>query len=139
MPLTILLAHKLNYRMKELSRSGECPWILPDSKSQVSAIGRKWSLLCAADANGAAPLQVTVEYQDSGGAVEPLRVHTVVISVQHSPEITLDDIRRSLMEKVVMVVIPAKYLDDRTVYHLLPSGKFLMGGPQVGRPLMGGG
>lgn len=76
-------------------------------------------------------LQVTVEYKDNKGAMEPLRVHTVVISVQHHPDITLEEIRRQLMEKVVKVVIPAKYLDDKTVYHLLPSGLFLMGGPQV--------
>ncbi|MEQ2192534.1 hypothetical protein XENOCAPTIV_013157 [Xenoophorus captivus] len=76
-------------------------------------------------------VQVTVAYRDSEGALEPLRVHTVVISVQHSPDITLQEIRHSLMEKVVKVVIPAKYLDDKTICHLLPSGKFLMGGPQV--------
>lgn len=76
-------------------------------------------------------LQVTVEYQDNKGALEPLRVHTVVLSVQHVPEISLKDIRHHLMEKVVKVVIPAKYLDERTIYHLLPSGKFLLGGPQV--------
>lgn len=77
-------------------------------------------------------VQVTVEYNDNMGAMEPLRVHTVVISVQHSPNITLEEIRRQLMQKVVKVVIPAKYLDNRTIYHLLPSGKFLIGGPQVG-------
>lgn len=76
-------------------------------------------------------LQVTVEYQDNKGAMEPLRVHTVVLSVQHIPEITLEDIRHNLMEKVVKVVIPAKFLDEKTIYHLLPSGKFLLGGPQV--------
>ncbi|XP_076875673.1 methionine adenosyltransferase II, alpha-like isoform X3 [Brachyhypopomus gauderio] len=108
MPLTILLAHKLNYKMKELSRNGECPWILPDCKSQV-----------------------TVEYRDNMGAMEPVRVHTVVISVQHKADITLDEIRQNLLEKVVKAVIPAMYLDDRTIYHLLPSGKFLFGGPQV--------
>ncbi len=74
-----------------------------------------------------------MEYKDNKGAMEPQRVHTVVISVQHSPDITLEDIRRNLMEKVVKVVIPAKYLDDKTIYHLLPSGKFLIGGPQVGK------
>lgn len=73
-----------------------------------------------------------MEYQDSEGSLEPLRVHTVVISVQHSPDITLQEIRHNLMEKVVKVVVPAKYLDEKTIYHLLPSGKFLMGGPQVG-------
>ncbi len=80
-------------------------------------------------------LQVTVEYRDNNGAMEPLRVHTVVLSVQHTPEITLQEIRHHLMEKVVKVVIPAKYLDDKTIYHLLPSGKFLMGGPQVSQML----
>ncbi|XP_062340537.1 methionine adenosyltransferase II, alpha-like isoform X1 [Osmerus eperlanus] len=114
MPLTILLAHKLNVRIKELSLNGECPWIRPDSKTQV-----------------------TVEYQDNHGAMEPVRVHTVVISVQHSPDITLEEIRWSLREKVIAVVIPAKYLDDRTIYHLLPSGKFLMGGPQGDAGLTG--
>lgn len=74
---------------------------------------------------------MTVEYQDNMGAMEPLRVHTVVLSVQHSPDITLEEIRHNLMEKVVKVIIPAKFLDDKTIYHLLPSGKFLVGGPQV--------
>lgn len=72
-----------------------------------------------------------MEYRDDMGAMEPVRVHTLVISVQHSPDITLEDIRNNLMEKVVKTVIPAKYLDDKTIYHLLPSGKFLLGGPQV--------
>lgn len=74
-----------------------------------------------------------MEYVDNMGAMEPLRVHTVVISVQHTPDISLEEIRHNLMEKVIMAVIPAKYLDEKTVYHLLPSGKFLMGGPQVGK------
>lgn len=74
-----------------------------------------------------------MEYSDNKGAMEPIRVHTVVISVQHTPNITLAGIRKNLMEKVVKAVIPAKYLDDRTIYHLLPSGKFLMGGPKVGK------
>lgn len=65
------------------------------------------------------------------GACIPLRVHTVVISIQHSEEVTVDKIRKDLMEKVIKVVIPSKYLDDRTVYHLNPSGKFVIGGPQV--------
>lgn len=136
MPLTLLLAHKLNFRMKELSRSGECPWIRPDCKSQVSFLRRK-PLLCVfplifwLNAFMASLRQVTVEYRDNMGAMEPLRIHTVVISVQHSPDITLEEIRRNLMEKVVKAVVPAKYLDDNTIYHLLPSGKFLIGGPQV--------
>lgn len=114
MPLTILLAHKLNAKIKELSKTGVCPWIRPDSKTQV-----------------------TVEYRDNMGAMEPVRVHTLVISVQHSPDITLEDIRLNLMEKVVKTVIPAKYLDEKTIYHLLPSGKFLLGGPQGDAGLTG--
>ncbi|XP_020340543.1 methionine adenosyltransferase II, alpha-like isoform X2 [Oncorhynchus tshawytscha] len=114
MPLTILLAHKLNHKMKELSANGECPWIRPDSKTQV-----------------------TVEYRDNSGAMEPVRVHTVVISVQHSPDVSLEEIRRSLMDSVVRKVIPARYLDDKTIYHLLPSGKFLLGGPQSDAGLTG--
>uniref|UniRef100_W5MXT0 S-adenosylmethionine synthase n=2 Tax=Lepisosteus oculatus TaxID=7918 RepID=W5MXT0_LEPOC len=114
MPLTILLAHKLNAKMKELSRNRVCPWIRPDSKTQV-----------------------TVEYRDNEGAMEPVRVHTVVISVQHSPDVSLQKIRDDLREKVIKAVIPAKYLDDKTVYHLLPSGKFLVGGPQSDAGLTG--
>ncbi|XP_048877273.1 methionine adenosyltransferase II, alpha-like isoform X1 [Brienomyrus brachyistius] len=114
MPLTILLAHNLNAMMKKLSCNGVCPWIRPDSKTQV-----------------------TVEYRDNNGAMEPVRVHTVVISVQHSPEVALEKIRKDLMEKVVKEVIPAKYLDDRTIYHLLPSGKFSTGGPQGDAGLTG--
>lgn len=74
-----------------------------------------------------------MEYRDNMGAMEPQRVHTVVISVQHTPEITVEEIRHNLMEKVVKAVIPAKYLDEKTIYHLLPSGKFLLGGPQVSK------
>ena len=61
----------------------------------------------------------------------PHRVHTVVVSTQHSERITLDDLRKDVMEKVVKTVIPEKYLDDRTVYHINPCGDFIFGGPQV--------
>jgi len=65
------------------------------------------------------------------GACIPLRVHTVVISVQHSEDVTMTKLRKDLMEHVVNVVIPEKYIDDQTVFHLQPSGKFVIGGPQV--------
>ena len=65
------------------------------------------------------------------GACVPTRVHTVVISIQHSEDVTLEQLRKDLREKVVNVVIPAKYLDERTVFHLQPSGRFVIGGPQV--------
>jgi S-adenosylmethionine synthetase len=65
------------------------------------------------------------------GATVPLRVHTVVISTQHSPDIDVENMRKVLKEQVIQKVIPAKYLDDRTIYHLQPSGSFIVGGPQV--------
>ncbi|XP_026134648.1 S-adenosylmethionine synthase-like [Carassius auratus] len=107
MPLTIVLAHKLNAKMAELRRDGTIPWLRPDSKTQV-----------------------TVHYKQENGAVIPLRVHTVVISVQHDDYISLEEQQRILKEKVIKAVVPAKYIDDKTVYHLQPSGRFVIGGPQ---------
>ncbi|XP_036429879.1 LOW QUALITY PROTEIN: S-adenosylmethionine synthase [Colossoma macropomum] len=107
MPLTIVLAHKLNAKMAELRRDGTIPWLRPDSKTQV-----------------------TVHYKQENGAVVPLRVHTVVISVQHDDLISLEEQKRILKEKVIKAVVPAKYLDEKTVYHLQPSGRFVIGGPQ---------
>ena len=78
-------------------------------------------------------LQVTVEYRYIKGAAIPIHVHTVVISAQHDEEVTLEKLRKDLMEKVIKAVIPSKYLDERTVFHLQPSGKFIIGGPQVTR------
>ncbi|KAJ8248546.1 hypothetical protein GJAV_G00243160 [Gymnothorax javanicus] len=107
MPLTIILAHKLNAKMAELRRNGTVPWLRPDTKTQV-----------------------TVHYAQDGGAVIPLRVHTVVISAQHDDNVTLEEQQRVLKELVIKAVIPAKYLDARTIYHLQPSGRFVIGGPQ---------
>lgn len=114
MPLTIVLAHQLNAKMAELRRNGGLAWARPDSKTQV-----------------------TCEYKMVKGACVPLRVHTVVISVQHSEEVTTAQIQKDLLEKVIKVVIPAKYLDDKTIYHLNPSGKFVIGGPQGDAGLTG--
>ncbi|KQK84297.1 S-adenosylmethionine synthase isoform type-2 [Amazona aestiva] len=108
MPLTIVLAHKLNAKLAELRRNGTLPWLRPDSKTQV-----------------------TVQYMQDRGAVIPIRVHTIVISVQHDEEVSLDEMRDALKEKVIKAVVPAKYLDDDTIYHLQPSGRFVIGGPQV--------
>lgn len=71
------------------------------------------------------------------GAVIPIRVHTIVISVQHDEEVSLDEMRDALKEKVIKAVVPAKYLDDDTIYHLQPSGRFVIGGPQVPAALPG--
>lgn len=95
MPLTIVLAHKLNAALSVARRTGALPWLRPDSKTQV-----------------------TVEYKKDGGATIPLRVDTVVVSTQHAEEISTEDLRREILEKVVKKVIPANLLDDRTVYHV---------------------
>ncbi|XP_033979201.1 methionine adenosyltransferase II, alpha a isoform X2 [Trematomus bernacchii] len=114
MPLTIVLAHKLNAKMAELRRDGTLPWLRPDSKTQV-----------------------TVQYRQDRGAMQPLRVHTVVVSVQHDEAIALDEMRRCLKEQVVKAVIPSGYLDEETVYHMQPSGRFVIGGPQGDAGLTG--
>jgi len=114
MPLTCLLAHKLNSKMAELRRDGTLAWLRPDSKTQV-----------------------TIEYKLDHGATIPQRVHTVVISTQHAPEVDNDTIRKELKEKVIDAVIPANLLDANTVYHLNPSGRFIIGGPQGDAGLTG--
>lgn len=60
-----------------------------------------------------------------------MRVHTIVISVQHDETISLENMRRTLKDRVIQAVVPAKYLDEKTIYHLQPSGRFVIGGPQV--------
>lgn len=65
------------------------------------------------------------------GACVPIRVHTVVVSLQHSEKVSLEDLRKTIMEKVIKEVIPARYLDERTVFHVNPCGLFIIGGPQV--------
>lgn len=95
LPLTILLAHKLNAAMTEARNDGSLPWLRPDTKTQV-----------------------TVEYEHDGGAVVPKRVDTVVVSAQHSEDITTEQLRKEIKEKIVKKVIPSNMLDDRTVYHV---------------------
>ncbi|KPI91340.1 hypothetical protein RR46_14844 [Papilio xuthus] len=114
MPLTVVLAHKLNQKIAELRRNGEFWWARPDSKSQV-----------------------TCEYIFTGGATVPQRVHTVVVSLQHSGKITLEQLREEIREKVIKEVIPDQYFDDRTIVHINPSGLFIIGGPQSDAGLTG--
>lgn len=95
MPLTITLAHKLNAALAVARRTGALPWLRPDSKTQV-----------------------TVEYIKDGGATVPLRVDTVVVSTQHSEDISTEDLRKEILEKVVKKVIPAHLLDNNTIYHV---------------------
>ncbi|KAI9674697.1 MAG: methionine adenosyltransferase sam2 [Caeruleum heppii] len=114
LPLTIQLAHRLNSAMSAARRDGTLPWLRPDTKTQV-----------------------TVEYEHDGGAVVPKRVDTVVVSAQHSEQISTEQLRKEIKEKIVQKVIPAQYLDERTVYHIQPSGLFIIGGPQGDAGLTG--
>jgi len=107
MPLTHVLAARLCQRLSEARRDQICPWLRPDAKTQV-----------------------TVEYENQDGAMIPKRVHTVVISTQHSDDVTNDTIRKELFELIIKPTIPHQYLDDKTIYHLNPSGRFVIGGPQ---------
>lgn len=72
-----------------------------------------------------------MQYRQDRGTVKPLRVHTVVVSVQHDEDVSLEEMRDMLREKIVKAVVPSQYLDDDTMYHLQPSGRFVIGGPQV--------
>lgn len=114
MPLTHMLATSLGSKITEVRKNGTCDWVRPDAKTQV-----------------------TCEYKMENGVPVPTRVHTVVISCQHSEDVTNDQIKSDLMEHVIKPVIPEKYLDDNTVYHLNPSGRFVIGGPHGDAGLTG--
>uniref|UniRef100_A0A914UWD7 S-adenosylmethionine synthase n=1 Tax=Plectus sambesii TaxID=2011161 RepID=A0A914UWD7_9BILA len=114
MPLTLLLANKLNARLHQLRRSGELAWSRPTSKTQV-----------------------TVEYKMENGTCIPLGVHTIVVSAQHAEGVTQEMVHRDLMAHVIVPTIPAHLIRPDTVYHLNPCGQFLMGGPQGDAGLTG--
>ena len=102
MPFPIHYSHRLVEKLAELRESGTLPWLRPDSKSQV-----------------------TVEYEND----KPVRVHTVVISTQHDPDVSWQTIHDEVLEKCIKAVIPAECLDDQTIYHINPTGNFVVGGP----------
>lgn len=114
MPLTHVLATQLGYRLTEVRKNGTCPWLRPDGKTQV-----------------------TVEYKKVDGEMIPIRVHTILISTQHSDSVTNPEIHADLMKHVIQPIVPAKYLDDNTIYHLNPSGRFVIGGPHGDAGLTG--
>lgn len=114
LPLTVLLAHQLNKALADARRDGTLPWLRPDTKTQV-----------------------TVEYKSDNGAMIPLRVHTIVISAQHSDDIGLEDLRKEIMEKIIKKVIPPELFNDRVICHIQPSGRFIIGGPQGDAGLTG--
>ncbi|CCX31987.1 S-adenosylmethionine synthetase [Pyronema domesticum] len=114
LPLTVVLAHKLNAAMSAARRDGSLPWLRPDTKTQV-----------------------TVEYEHDNGAVIPKRVDTIVVSAQHAETISTEELRKEILEKIIKANIPAKFLDEKTVYHIQPSGLFIIGGPQGDAGLTG--
>ncbi|MEM9593894.1 MAG: methionine adenosyltransferase [Acidobacteriota bacterium] len=110
MPLPITLAHQLTRRLATVRKSNELDWLRPDGKSQV-----------------------TVEYD----GFTPRRVHTVVISTQHAEEVEQGEIRDEVIAKVIRSTVPEHLLDDSTIYHVNPTGRFVTGGPQGDAGLTG--
>lgn len=110
MPLPIFLAHKLSRRLSEVRKDGTLPWLRPDGKSQV-----------------------TVEYSYG----KPVRVHTVLISTQHAPEISQEEIRSAIIEHVIQPVLPQELVDDGLLVYVNPTGRFVVGGPMGDAGLTG--
>src|SRR5512142_1671132 len=110
MPLPIMLAHKLVRRLSEVRKANELDFLRPDGKSQV-----------------------TIEYEGN----RPLRATAIVVSTQHSPNVSTHDLRDAIIEKVIKPVVPAELLDKDTVFHINPTGRFVIGGPQGDSGLTG--
>jgi len=110
MPLPITLAHKLVRRLTDIRKSGDVDFLRPDGKSQV-----------------------TIEYEGK----RPVRASAIVISTQHSPNVSNRDLRDAIIEKVITKVVPGELIDDRTVFHINPTGRFVIGGPQGDTGLTG--
>jgi len=111
MPLAVSMAHKMAKRLAQVRKNGDAPYLRPDGKTQV-----------------------TVEYDEHNC---PVRVDTVVLSTQHSPEVQLDKIRRDMIELVIRPTIPAELMDQSTKIYVNPTGRFVIGGPQGDTGLTG--
>ena len=110
MPMPIALAHRITRRMAEVRKQGVLKYMRPDGKAQV-----------------------TVEYEDD----KPIRVDTVVLSTQHNPDTTHEQIEKDMIEKVILEVIPKELIDDKTKFFINPTGRFVVGGPQGDSGLTG--
>ena len=110
MPLPITLAHRITRKLAEVRKNGTLDYLRPDGKSQV-----------------------TVEYEDD----KPVRVHTIVVSTQHSADVDRATIERDIIEKVVKAVVPPELLDEKTRFLVNPTGRFVIGGPQGDAGLTG--
>ena len=113
-PISHYLACRLCMRLAELRKSRELPWLRPDCKSQV-----------------------TMEYLREGPLLKPLRAFNILVSTQHDKSVTQEEIRNAVIEKVIKVVIPPQYMDERTVIYVNPSGSFQIGGPAADAGLTG--
>ena len=111
MPLALSLSHKLAKRLAQVRKEGLLDYLRPDGKTQV-----------------------TVEYDEQH---RPVRIDTIVLSTQHSPEVTLEQIRADMLEKVIKPTVPAELLDENTKYFINPTGRFVIGGPQGDSGLTG--
>ena len=103
MPMPIQLAHTICAKLAQMRQSGKMKWLRPDGKSQV-----------------------TVEYKDG----KPFRIHTVVVSTQHSPDIAYNKLRSEIIKKIVLPVLPKKMVDNNIIFHINPTGRFVIGGPK---------
>ena len=110
MPMPISLAHKLSMRLTEVRKNGTLAYLRPDGKTQV-----------------------TVEYDDD----KPVRIDTIVVSSQHGPEVSQEQIREDIIKHVVLPIVPENLLDDKTKYYINPTGRFVIGGPQGDSGLTG--
>ena len=111
MPMPIQLAHAITIRLEKVRRNKKLPWLRPDGKSQV-----------------------TVEYEacpeQNRGNSKPRRIHTVVVSTQHAPTISYRQLRKQIIEKVILPVLPKRLVDKNTIFHVNPTGRFVVGGPK---------
>jgi len=114
MPMTHSLATKLGKRLTDVRKDGTLPYLRPDGKTQV-----------------------TIEYKNEKGVMIPQRVHTILISTQHSPDVTNEQLRADLKKYVVDEIIPSNMMDSETIFHLNPSGRFVIGGPHGDAGLTG--